>query len=177
MTSKERVVKLEAKRIRLNPTGITVLMGFDAELKGFLRMFPGYKIRSGSKEEEEPRIQSKPETDQKPVSPTLGTRKILKVTKKINEVEKILNISLSNSVGYVLENIKIRVVSVEDLFEKRPWITTIKELFPFETIEIGYPLEVQDGEIVYENVLVEASTDEFGKIFSKSFKLTPPEEK
>ncbi|MFX1414492.1 MAG: hypothetical protein ACFFA2_11750, partial [Promethearchaeota archaeon] len=60
---------------------------------------------------------------------------------------------------------------------KRPWVTTIKELFPFETIEIGYPLEEKDGQIVYGNVLVEASTEDYGKIFSRTFKLTPKEEK
>jgi len=127
--------------------------------------------------EEEPRIKTKPESDQTPVSPTLGTRKVLSVSKTINEVKKVLNISLTNSLGQVLEDIKIRIVSVEELFEKRPWITTIKELFPYETIEIGYPLEVEEGEIKYENVLVEASTDEFGKIYSKNFKLEPPEKK
>ena len=128
--------------------------------------------------EEEPRIETKPESDQAPVSPALGTRKVLRVSKAINEVEKVLNISLTNAIGHVLENLKIRIVSVEDLFEKRPWITTIKELFPYETIEIGYPLEVQEeGEIIYENVLVEASTDDYGKIYSKSFKLAPPEKK
>ncbi|MHA1670579.1 MAG: Coenzyme F420 hydrogenase/dehydrogenase, beta subunit C-terminal domain [Promethearchaeota archaeon] len=127
--------------------------------------------------EEEPRIETKPESDQTPISPTLGTRKVLRVSKVINKDDKVLSISLTNSVGYVLENIKIRIVSVEELFEKRPWITTIKELFPYETIEIGYPLEVQEGEILYETVLVEASTDEYGKIYSKSFKLTPPEKK
>ncbi|MHA1373889.1 MAG: hypothetical protein ACTSR7_06310 [Promethearchaeota archaeon] len=101
----------------------------------------------------------------------------MRVSKAINVGDKILNISLTNAIGYVLENLKIRIVSVEELFEKRPWITTIKELFPYETIEIGYPLEVQEGEIIYDNVLVEASTDEFGKIYSKSFKLAPPEKK
>jgi hypothetical protein len=127
--------------------------------------------------EEEPRIKTKPESDQKPVSPALGTRKVISVKKVINEKDKTLNITLTNSLGHVLENIKFRVVSVEDLFEKRPWITTIKELFPYETIEIGYPLEVQEGEIKYGNILIEASTDEYGKIFSKSFKLEPPEKK
>jgi hypothetical protein len=130
-----------------------------------------------SKEEEEPRIKTKPESDQSPVSPAFGSRKVLSVSKKINEKENTLNISLTNSLGHVLEDIRIRVVSIEDLFEKRPWITTIKELFPYETIEIGYPLEVYEGVVKYENVLVEASTDEYGKIFSKNFKLEPPEKK
>ena len=101
----------------------------------------------------------------------------MSVSKDINEADKVLKISLTNSVGYILEDIKIRVVSVEELFEKNPWITTIRELFPFESIEIGYPLETKDGEIVYGNVLVEASAEKYGKIFSRTFKLAPKEEK
>jgi hypothetical protein len=75
----------------------------------------------------------------------------------------------------VLENLKIRITSLQEVFESRPWITTIKELFPYESIDIGYPLEEKDDEIVYGNVLVEASADSFGKIFSRTFKLAPNE--
>jgi len=125
--------------------------------------------------EEEPRIQSEPEVDQSKVSPELGVRKFLSVKKEVDEEEKTLTIAMTNTVGYVLDDLKIRVVTVEELFEKRPWVTTIKELFPYETIEIGYPLEEKEGEILYGNVLVEASTDDFGKIYSKTFKLAPKE--
>ncbi len=127
-------------------------------------------------EKEEPRIETKPE-EEKPATKTLGTRKFLRVSKDIKEEEKVLKISLTNVIGYVLEDIKIRIATVEELFEKRPWITTIRELFPYETVEIGYPLETEDNEIIYGNVLVEASTDAFGKVFSKTFKLTPKEKK
>ena len=75
----------------------------------------------------------------------------------------------------MLEDLKIRVVTVEELFEKRPWITTIKELFPFETIEIGYPVDIIEGEPFVANILVEASTESFGKIFSRTFKITSKE--
>jgi coenzyme F420 hydrogenase subunit beta len=126
-------------------------------------------------EEEEPRIETKPETDQKVVTPALGTKKFLSVSKKINEEDKILNIQLTNTIGFVLENLKIRITSLQEVFESRPWITTIKELFPYESIDIGYPLEEKDDEIVYGNVLVEASADSFGKIFSRTFKLAPNE--
>ncbi len=103
-------------------------------------------------------------------------------TKKINVLflvlgnfspTQILTLSLTNTIGYVLEGLKIRVVTVEELFEKRPWITNIKELFPFETIEIGYPLEIKEGEPIIANILVEASTETFGKIFSRTFKIPP----
>jgi len=101
----------------------------------------------------------------------------LSVSNAINEEDKILNISLTNTAGYVLEDVKIRIVSVDELFEKRPWVTNIKELFPYETIEIDYPLEENDDQIVNGNVLVEASTENFGKIFSRTYKLAPKEEK
>ena len=133
-------------------------------------------MRSFSYAQSEPKVQTKPEAEQSIVKP-LGSRKFLSVSKKIDEKEKVLNISLSNSVGYLLENIKIRIFIVEELFEKNPWITIIRELFPYETIEIGYPLETANGEIIYSNVLVEASTEKFGKIFSRTFKLAPKEEK
>jgi coenzyme F420 hydrogenase subunit beta len=125
---------------------------------------------------DEPKVETKPEDEQEVVKP-LGSRKFLNVSKDIKEEEKTLKISLTNSVGYILEDIKIRIVIVDELFEKNPWITTIRELFPYETIEIGYPLEIVDNEIIYGNVLVEASTEKYGKIFSKTFKLAPNEEK
>ncbi len=125
--------------------------------------------------EEEPRIKTEKEVDQTKGAPELGVRKFLSVKKGIDEETKTLEISITNTVGYVLEDLRIRVVTVEELFEKRPWVTTIKELFPYETIEIGYPLEEKDGEIIYGNILVEASTDDFGKIFSKTFNLAPKE--
>ena len=124
---------------------------------------------------EEPKVETKPEEEA--VVKPLGSRKFLSVTKDVDEEEKILKISLTNSVGYLLEDIKIRIVIVEELFEKKPWITTIRELFPYESIDIGYPLETVDNEIVYSNVLVEASTEKYGKIFSRTFKLAPKEEK
>jgi len=128
-----------------------------------------------SEEKEKPRIETKPETEQVAVKPTLGARKFLSVKKDLNEDDKILNISLTNTIGYVLEDMKIRIVALEELFEKRPWITTVKEIFPFETIEIGYPLDIPDGEHIKTNVLVEASTEAFGKIFSRTLKIAPKE--
>ena len=132
-------------------------------------------IVQDSKKQVEPKVESKPEAEQ--TMKPLGSRKFLSVKKSINEEDRVLNISLTNSVGYLLENIKFRIVIVEELFEKKPWVTTIRELFPYETIEIGYPLETANNDIVYSNVLVEASTKNYGKIFSKTYKLAPQEEK
>ncbi|MFW9878506.1 MAG: Coenzyme F420 hydrogenase/dehydrogenase, beta subunit C-terminal domain, partial [Candidatus Thorarchaeota archaeon] len=128
-----------------------------------------------SEEKEEPRIKTKPEEEQEGVTPPLGTRKFLSVSKELNEEDKIVHVSLTNTIGYVLEDLKIRIVTVEELFEKNPWITTIRELFPFETIEIGYPLDTPDGAPINANVLVEASSEAFGKIFSRTLKITPKE--
>jgi coenzyme F420 hydrogenase subunit beta len=130
-----------------------------------------------SEEKEEARIKTGPEIKIDSTTPPLGARKFLSVAKKLNEAERVLNLSLTNTIGYVLEDVKIRIVIVEELFEKRPWITTIKELFPFETVEIGYPMEVPEGEPITANVLVEASNETSGKIFSRTFKLAPKEEK
>jgi len=126
--------------------------------------------------EEEARITTKPEDDLPVVKP-LGTRKFLSVSKDINEEKKILNIALTNTIGHVLDDIKIRIVTVEELFEKRPWVTVMKEFFPYETVEIGYPLEEKNNEIIYGNVLLEASTEAYGKIFSRTFKLAPKDDK
>ena len=128
-------------------------------------------------EEEEARIETKPEILQDSVKPPLGTRKFISASKALNEKEKVVTFSLTNTIGYVLENLKIRIVTVEELFEKRPWITSIKELFPFETIEIGYPLDIPEGQPITANVLIEASTEAFGKLFSRTFKVAPKEEK
>lgn len=126
-------------------------------------------------EKEQARIETGPEADQSAVKPPLGTRKFLSVSQDLREQDKILNISLTNTIGYVLEDMKIRIVTVEELFEKKPWITTIREIFPFETVEIGYPLDIPDGQPIIANILVEASTEAFGKIFSRTFKLAPKE--
>ncbi|MFW9829369.1 MAG: Coenzyme F420 hydrogenase/dehydrogenase, beta subunit C-terminal domain [Candidatus Thorarchaeota archaeon] len=128
-----------------------------------------------TEEKEEPRIQTKQEEDQASVTPPLGARKFISVSKDLNEADKILNISLTNTIGYVLEDMKIRIVTVEELFEKNPWITTIRELFPYETIEVGYPLDITNGETINTNVLVEASNKVFGKIFSRTLKITQKE--
>lgn len=125
--------------------------------------------------ETEPRIESKPEAERISTEPTTGARRFLSVSKELNEEEKIATLSLTNTIGYILENLKIRIVTVEDLFEKRPWITSIKELFPFETVEIAYPLDIGEGESIKANILVEATTEAYGKIFSRTFKIAPKE--
>lgn len=125
--------------------------------------------------EEKPRLKTEPEVETQVIKPLLGTRKFLSVKKSVNEENKIVNVSLTNTIGHVLENLKIRIVTVEELFEKNPWIATIREIFPYETIEIGYPLGGKEGEPLKANILIEATTDSHGKIFSRTIKITPKE--
>ncbi|MHA1291696.1 MAG: Coenzyme F420 hydrogenase/dehydrogenase, beta subunit C-terminal domain [Promethearchaeota archaeon] len=115
-------------------------------------------------EEEQSKIESGPEIA--PTKTISTSRRAFSVTKTLNELNKTLDLTITNTIGYTLENIKIRVAMLDDMFEKNPWLTTIKELFPFETIEIAYPLETLEG-----SVLVEAATDKYGKLFSRTLKF------
>jgi len=117
--------------------------------------------------EEVKKISTKPEEESE-AKATLGSRRALSVSKKLNENRKTLDLTIINTVGFTLDDIKIRVVSVEDVFEKNPWVTTIRELFPYESINIAYPIVALEG-----SVLVEAVTDTYGKIFSRTLKFTP----
>ncbi len=117
-------------------------------------------------EEEVSNIETMPEVE-KP-KPLKGTRRAISVTKKLNEKKKTLDLTITNTVGFALDDIKIRVAAVDEIFETKPWITTIKEMFPFETIEIPYPLESLEG-----SVLVEATSKTYGKIFSRTLKYSP----
>ncbi|MEJ2249925.1 MAG: Coenzyme F420 hydrogenase/dehydrogenase, beta subunit C-terminal domain, partial [Candidatus Lokiarchaeota archaeon] len=130
-------------------------------------------VRDLGKEEEEPKISTKPEEVAPEIKPILSSRRALSVKKDVNEDSKQLELSITNTIGYILEDIKIRIAGVDDVFEKNVWVTTIQELFPYETIEINYPLDQQDGELVLGTILVEASTDDYGKIYSKTYDLKP----
>ncbi|MFX0071019.1 MAG: Coenzyme F420 hydrogenase/dehydrogenase, beta subunit C-terminal domain [Candidatus Hermodarchaeota archaeon] len=117
-------------------------------------------------EEEEPRIESMA-VDENAQS-LFGTRKALSVTKDLNEKTKELNLTITNTAGFTLDNIQVRIALVDEVFESKPWITTIKELFPYETIDVGYPVENLEGAI-----LVEATSEMYGKIFSRTLKFAP----
>ncbi len=122
-------------------------------------------------EVEEPRIETKPEEVDVTTKTLLGARRALSVTQKLKENEKSIEFSITNTIGFTLEGIKIRIATLDELFEKNVWNTKIKEMFPFEALEINYPLDIKDGEEISGNVLVEASTESFGKIFSRTYKL------
>jgi len=117
----------------------------------------------------EPRPELK---EQAAVARPFGTRKVVRVSQKLNDLQTATSITITNVVGYLLENLKIRVAIVEELFEKRPWKTIIREIFPYESIQIDYPLEIKDGRPVLGEIIIEVS-DPQGKIFSKNFNLSP----
>ncbi len=121
-------------------------------------------------EEEEIRIETKPEDDK--AKTVFSARRLLSVAKGLNEKEKKLKLTVTNTAGFTLENVQLRIAAVDDVFESKPWITSIRELFPYEQIEINYMIEALEG-----SVLVEAATDLYGKIFSRTLKYAPKEKK
>ena len=127
-----------------------------------------FVVREAYDEEEEERIniETMPETEKPKI--LKGNRKVISATKKLDEVRKILNLTITNTVGFTLDNLKVRVSAVDELFEANPWITTIKEFFPFESIEVPYPINSLEG-----SVLVEAMSETYGKIFSRNLKYSP----
>jgi coenzyme F420 hydrogenase subunit beta len=122
--------------------------------------------------EETPKIETKKEEKGRDIKPIIDSRRALRLRKKVNEDEKTLELSITNTIGFVLEDLKIRIAAVDDVFEKNVWVTSVKELFPYEEIDINYPLE-EDGELKLGKVLIEASTEDYGKIYSKSYDLSP----
>ncbi len=112
------------------------------------------------------KVVSKPVSDQ--AQSVIGTRRALSVKKEVNKNSKTLDFVITNTAGFTLEKVQLRIAMVEDVFETNPWITTIKEMFPYEEVEISYPIEALEG-----NVLVEAVSDDYGKIFSKTLNFAP----
>ncbi|MHA1803210.1 MAG: Coenzyme F420 hydrogenase/dehydrogenase, beta subunit C-terminal domain [Promethearchaeota archaeon] len=120
-------------------------------------------------EEEEMKIKSGPVSEQTKI--IMDTRTPFSVKKELNETEKKLNLNVTNTSGFTLENLQFRIATIDDMFESNPWVTTIKELFPYEEVEINYPIEKLEG-----SVLFEAYSKDFGKIYSKSLKFAPKKE-
>jgi len=113
-----------------------------------------------------------PKVETKPVSgeakTLMGSRRAMSVSKELNAKDQKLELTLTNTAGFTLDNIHVRIANVDEVFESKPWLTTIRELFPFESIDISYPIDALEG-----SVLVESSTDTFGKIYSKTLKYAP----
>jgi coenzyme F420 hydrogenase subunit beta len=103
--------------------------------------------------------------------------KALNVTWKLYKSLNSVDFTLTNVVGYTLDGLKIKIATIENDSEIKPWITTIKELFPYETVDINYPFEAKADEPVLGNILVEVLLGSYGKIYSKVFKITKEEKK
>ncbi|KKL52459.1 hypothetical protein LCGC14_2285240, partial [marine sediment metagenome] len=127
-----------------------------------------FVVREVYDEEDEERIniETMPEAEKPKI--LKGNRKVLSATKKLDVVKKVLNLTITNTIGFTLDDLKVRVSAVDELFEANPWITTIKEFFPFETIEVTYPINSLEG-----SVLIEATSETYGKIFSRTLKYSP----
>lgn len=117
-------------------------------------------------DKEEPKIKTEPVSED--AKSLISSRRAISVSKALNESNKKLELTLTNTAGFSLDNIHVRIANIDDVFESKPWLTTIRELFPYESIDISYPIESLEG-----SVLVEASTDTYGKIYSKTLKYEP----
>ncbi len=113
--------------------------------------------------------------EQVEIAKPFGARRMLRVDQKINEAKTGVNIAIKNVVGFLLEKLDVRVATVEDIFEKRPWKADIKELYPFESIQIQYPIEIKDGKPALGEIIIEIFSDTYGKIFSRKYDLGPKE--
>ena len=120
-------------------------------------------------DEEESRFETAEISDE--AKAIFGTRRAISVSKALNEKDKKVNLTITNTAGFTLENIKVRIALVEEVFESKPWVTSIKEMFPYESIDVDYPVDTLEGAI-----LVEASSNLYGKIFSRTIKFAPKKE-
>ncbi len=105
------------------------------------------------------------------------TSKALNISWRLFKGLKTLDFTIFNSIGYTLEGLKIKIATIENQTETKPWITTIKELFPYETVEVNYPFEAEAKDGVLGEVSVEVLLGSHGKIFSKIFKIIQEEKK
>ncbi|MFX1339119.1 MAG: Coenzyme F420 hydrogenase/dehydrogenase, beta subunit C-terminal domain [Promethearchaeota archaeon] len=120
-------------------------------------------------DEEESRIETKEISEQ--AKSVFGTRRAISVTKLLDEKKKKLNLTITNTAGFTLEKIQIRIATIDEVFESKPWITTIKEIFPYESIDVDYPVDSLEGA-----VLLEATSELYGKIFSRTIKFEAKKE-
>jgi len=189
-----QLVQIDKKNTVFSRSSIGVEIIEDAAKKGYLKIDPYTsinleavlnlaKLKKVSKytiqkrkvfivrdvEEKEARIETKHVSEK--AKQIIGLRKPISIDQIINEKSKKLDLTITNSAGFTLENIKIRVAAINEMFESKPWMTSVSELFPFESVEIGYPVDTVEG-----NVLVEASSDVYGKFFSKTIKYSPKKE-
>lgn len=124
--------------------------------------------------------EAEPSQPKIPTSP-FSSRRLIRQSAKLVDDNATLQLAFTNNAGWTLENLRIRIAQIQEMFENPAsvWYTHIPEIFPFEEVEVDYPLVLKEGEPPFTgDVFVEIS-DVTGKIFSKQVsiqKLLPKEE-
>ncbi|MFB0562610.1 MAG: Coenzyme F420 hydrogenase/dehydrogenase, beta subunit C-terminal domain [Candidatus Lokiarchaeia archaeon] len=92
--------------------------------------------------------------------------KLLKVS-SANFVDSntMLQLTLANNSGKTINNVKVRIAHLEDLFETNAWETDIETWYPFEELEFAYPRVQDDKEYLL------TISDRLGTIVSKTFNV------
>jgi coenzyme F420 hydrogenase subunit beta len=112
---------------------------------------------------------------------TKRTRNLISSVEKLNETRDSLKITLTNSAGYVLEHLRVRIAKVEEMFEVGVYYGDCPELYPYESVEFNYPLKDDKGNLDTHDLLVEVS-DSGTRVFNKKLEVkkfleAPKEEK
>ncbi len=93
-------------------------------------------------------------------------RKLIKVSgAQFVEGGSMLRFTLSNNSGKPLNDVKVRIAHLEDLFETNAWETDIETWYPFEELEFAYPRVKDDKEYLL------TISDRRGTILSKKFSV------
>lgn len=92
--------------------------------------------------------------------------KLLKVSSaKFVDGDTMLQLTLANNSGKTINDVKVRIAHLEDLFETNAWETDIETWFPFEELEFAYPRTKDDKEYLL------TISDRQGTIVSKTFNV------
>ncbi|MHA1732662.1 MAG: Coenzyme F420 hydrogenase/dehydrogenase, beta subunit C-terminal domain [Promethearchaeota archaeon] len=134
-----------------------------------------YIVQAAGKKEE-----SIPGAEPVPTSPFSSRRLLTEKTSLINGNDTA-KIELTNQAGWTLENLRIRVARVQEMFEdpNSIWYVHIAEIFPYEVVNVEYPLKLKEDEPPFTGDIFVEISDITGKIFSKKIsieKLLPKEE-
>nr|MDO8079605.1 Coenzyme F420 hydrogenase/dehydrogenase, beta subunit C-terminal domain [Candidatus Freyarchaeota archaeon] len=77
----------------------------------------------------------------------------------------MLQLTLSNNSGKPINDVKVRIANLEDLFETNAWETSIETWYPFEELEFAYPRAKDDKEYLL------TISDRQGTILSQKFSV------
>ena len=92
--------------------------------------------------------------------------KLLKVSNaRFVDGDTMLQLTLTNNSGKTINDVKVRIAHLEDLFETNAWETDIETWYPFEELEFAYPRVKDDKEYLL------TISDRQGTIVSKTFNV------